>query len=404
MKSHEDSRLITATCQLHSLPLSRESNAFVGHGRTLEEATTAALGEACERYCSFSPLTGEYIVASADEVGPEAVDPESFRWFTDDQFAAPDFPYQRFTRSTRVTWSLGYALDSGAPAYLPSQLVYLPGPHFDAEVPVVYSTSNGTACGSSLSEAILGALLECLERDAFMLTWRSRLSLRRVDWSGSETAAFDQRFFAPSGARYDVVDLSSFHDVPTCLAIVHGGPSGAIGVGAASSASPRNAWWRALREGFASRAWLKHERLSSDGPVWPSAAEEVRDFKDHFFLYSDPARRDALRFLTASDRTVGIDEIDPLPESDVRYQIRHIVSSLRERGIDTYYVDVTAAEVEAIGMRVVRVISPQLCAPDTAHSVRLLGNPRLRTAAWECGLLSAPLRFDELNLDPHPLP
>jgi ribosomal protein S12 methylthiotransferase accessory factor len=404
MKSHEDSRLITVCCQLHSLPLGMKSNAFVGHGRTLEEATTAALGEACERYCSFAPLSGEPVLASARELGSEAVEPESFEWFSPDQYDAPGFPFQRFTRSTKVTWSRGYALDSGAPVYLPSQLVYLPGRHFEGEVPVVYSTSNGTACGASLADAILGALLECIERDAFMLTWRSRLSLPRIESSISETTTVDEQYFGPSGARYDVLDLSSFHRVPTCLAIVHSGLSGALGIGAASAARPEDAWRRALREGFASRAWFKHERLNETGPIWPSGAHEVEDFKDHFFFYGDPDRREALRFLSDSEETIGIGDIEPLVESDADAQIVQIVSSLRDHGIDAYYVDLTAAEVATVGLRVVRVVCPQLCAPDTGYGIRFLGNPRLQTAAYECGLRAAPLRFDELNLEPHPLP
>ena len=41
---------------------------------------------------------------------------------------------------------------------------------------IAYSTSNGLAAGPDRESALAAALLELVERDAFMLTWNTRRS------------------------------------------------------------------------------------------------------------------------------------------------------------------------------------------------------------------------------------
>ena len=72
--------------------------------------------------------------------------------------------------------------------------------------------------------------------------------------------------------------------------------------------------------------------------------------------------------------------------------------------MSAYAVDVTSPDVESLGLRVVRVVAPELCALDVAHSARFLGCPRLYTAAFEAGLAPRVLEPADLNDDPHPFP
>ena len=73
--------------------------------------------------------------------------------------------------------------------------------------------------------------------------------------------------------------------------------------------------------------------------------------------------------------------------------------------VRVYAVDVTAPDVRSLGLRVAKVVAPELCALDVAHAARYLGGraaiPRLH---FQAGLVDRPLEPADLNPLPHPFP
>jgi ribosomal protein S12 methylthiotransferase accessory factor len=67
-------------------------------------------------------------------------------------------------------------------------------------------------------------------------------------------------------------------------------------------------------------------------------------------------------------------------------------------------VDVTTVDVRAAGMRVAKVIAPELCQLDVRYDARFLGGRRLYHAACDLGWTITPLAFEDLNPAPHPFP
>src|SRR5439155_5927506 len=129
------------------------------------------------------------------------------------------FPFVRFDEQTVLRWVEGADLSRGCAAWLPAQLVYLPP--FPDEAPIGYSTSSGLAAAPTFDEAVLRGLLELVERDAFMLAWRNRLSLPLLDWSDDpELGALDRRLFARTRLRYSAVDAGAFFGIPTVIGVV----------------------------------------------------------------------------------------------------------------------------------------------------------------------------------------
>jgi ribosomal protein S12 methylthiotransferase accessory factor len=368
-------------------------------------ARAAAIGESLERY-SAAHLPAGLVVASADELGPAAVDPASFALFHESQYAAAAFPFRPFTSSTRLRWVRGWSLADGAPAWLPAQLVYLPVVGPGGEPPIGYATSSGVACAATPERAVATALYELVERDAFMLVWASRLSLPLLDWSGDpELRRLDERYFACTGLRHSAVDLSVFFGVPVVLGVVHGleGRLGALGVGAGCAATVQTAWRKALAEAFDVHAHVR-DALVRDPGLARGAAEEIGSFDDHIFFYGAPERARAASFLDASSVRRPVADVTPLPDLDDHGQVGELVGRLASRGVDAYAVDVTAPDVRDAGFCVVRVVCPQLCALDVVDRARFLGGTRLYRAAYEAGLVERPLELADLNRDPHPFP
>ena len=367
-------------------------------------ARAAALGEALERYSGVFVPAELLHRTTARKLGRAAVRPSRFALFHPTQFDIPGFPLVPFTEDTTTTFVAGIDLADGSPAFLPAELVYMSRP--DARLrPVAHATSSGLACGPSLEEATLAALLELVERDAVMLVWKCRLSLPLLEWADDpEIAALADRFFAPTRVEYSVVDGSCFLGVPVAIAVLHGPRcfGAALSVGAAAAARVQAAWLKAVAESFGVYRWLRSP--AADDTPWPVEADSVESFDDHTRFYAAEERAVLAGFLDTSTERRSTLSVPELPGTTPCAQIREIVTRLERHQISAYLVDVTSPDVRELGLSVARVIAPELCALDVSHRARFQGGVRLTHAAHEAGLASKPLAVDELNPLPHPFP
>lgn len=410
LSSPDDSRLVKIACHTADfrdlLGVALDSRP-AGTGPDPDVALAAALGEAAERYSACWLPQDEFVLATADELGPEAVAPGRFALFSEAQYATRGFAFEPFVETTRVLWTRGFRLPDAAPAYLPVQLVYMPFAAAPGETLIGYTNSNGTACGPTLEEAIVNGLLELVERDAFFLAWYNRLSLPLLDWSGDpELEDFDARYFRPSGLRYAAVDLSAFWDVPTVAGVVRtrAGTIAPVGVGAAAGVTVAGAWRSALSEASSVRSWVR--RLGAEGALRPYRDDfaDIETLDDHVAFYGTPENAALTGFLDASRERRATDDVPPIEGDNVFGQIEAITRRLAARGVQAYAVDVTAPDVRAAGLFVAKVVAPELVALDVPYGGRFLGGRRLYEAAHDLGLVPAPLGPNDLNPLPHPFP
>lgn len=369
-----------------------------GSGATETGARAAAIGEVAERYAACIVDPDALVVASARELGPRAVDPACFALFSERQYSSKAFPYARFGRDTRLAWIEGAALPGGEPAWLPAQLVHLAG--HDDEPPLCRTTSSGLACHETSAGATLAALLELLERDAFMITWKARLSWPVLDWRGNEElSAFERSFLRATGLRIRALDLSAFWDVPIVAAVARGRT--AVGVGAAAAATVERAVAKALDEAVRVHTWA-HALARAGSPSPP--ADDVTEFDDHVRFYAGPRNAARIDFLDGSPRRREVDRLPTMRGSTHDEWIAAVCRRLARRGVAAYAVDVTPCDLRAAGLAVVRVIAPELCGLDVEHRARLHGGRRLYDEPRRLGMRPRTLTEDELNPDPHPFP
>ncbi len=190
--------------------------------------------------------------------------------------------------------------------------------------------------------------------------------------------------------------------MPVAVAILHGAPGSgaALAMGAGAGASIGDAWLKALGEAFGVFRWLR----SQDEP--PPLRRRERSRRSPTTCASTPTTRSAAQaaFLDASAERTATADVPPLEGTTVAEQLAAVVGRLDDRGLTGYAVDVTSPDVRSLGLAVVRVIVPELCPLDVSHRARFLGGRRLTHAAYEAGLLAAPLRISDLNPLPHPFP
>jgi ribosomal protein S12 methylthiotransferase accessory factor len=365
-------------------------------------ARAAAIGEALERYSAMFVPPDAIGVTTAKTIGAEAVGPSRFALFHPTQLAVAGFPCVPFTVDTRTAFVEGTSLTDGSTVFLPAELVYLARPCPELR-PIAYSTSSGLACGPTTVEAALSAALELVERDAVMLTWKCALSLPQLDWAADgELDALDRRFFAQTGLRFSVLDASCFLKIPVAIAVVHGPPGSgaALALGAASAPTAAEAWLKALAEGFGVYRWLRTQ--ASGMPALE--ADEVETFDDHMRYFASEDRAALAGFLEASDQRTATQGVEPLAGDTPGELLETLVGRLAAHRLTAYAVNVTSPDVQSLGLAVIRVVVPELCALDVSHRARFLGGRRLYTAAHAAGLLPGPVGLPDLNRLPHPFP
>ncbi len=378
-----------------------------GAGTTRAEAAAAAVGEAIERYSLTYVDPHRLVIASADELGDEAVDPNRFALFSARQYAQEGFPFVPFSAATRTTWVDGWRIRDGARAWLPAQLVFLADTALADAARIGYGTSSGAACGDTRGAALERALAELLERDAFMILWANRLSLPRLDVSeDEELAEVDRTTFAVTGLQYTAVALSCFHGLPSFVGVVRSPHRriGALGVGAGSAATVRRAWWKALSEAFACRAAGEKLLLLAPQTAYGVEGAGVVTFEDHIRYYADADRAEIAAFLDGSSETVSPSDVPELEGDSSAERVAALCERIRRAGSEAYAVDVTSPDVRDLGLVVAKAIAPELCPLEVPHGARFLGGRRLYAAPAALGLAPHVLAENDVNPEPHPFP
>jgi ribosomal protein S12 methylthiotransferase accessory factor len=104
-----------------------------------------------------------------------AVDPREFVRYAPEQHALDGFAYQPFDADHMYSWAGGTELNTGVEVHVLAELVFsrtsLAAAGHAVDRPYTQVTSSGCAAGVSKDDAVLRALLEVVERDAFMRHW-----------------------------------------------------------------------------------------------------------------------------------------------------------------------------------------------------------------------------------------
>lgn len=403
-------RIFNASCLLSptvSLFGANVPGATGAAGLTSESALLAAMGEAVERYAAAAIPWNELVHATQAELGAAAIGIDAFDLHPPEQYLEPGFPLTPWSADLTMYWRSCRSLLSGQTRYVPAPQIYVPYLYRDKEKRsdfVSMAVSTGAACHATLEQATLGGLHECIERDAFMITWMRRLPVPRIDWeSDPELARLYQAHYAGCEVKFHLFDVTMDIPVPTVLCIAEGiGRTGRIAVvGCATRATLREACAKAMLEAAQCMAWahylLEHRR------DWKPNADysNVVEFEDHVRMYLEPEMLVHLDFLLQTERRV---EIDPasVPPKAVAHALEQALAAVDAAGFDVLETDLTTRDIAELGLHVVKVIVPGLVPLTADHRFPALASPRFRDVPRRLGLADDD-EF-EFNPIPHPFP
>lgn len=298
-----------ATPNLRLVELYRGLNSWGASLNSREEAAEKAISEAVERF-ALGSVPRQLHIASARDIGAMWLDPRLCIEYLNEQVSE-----NPMLRPFRVDEPRGWVQGvdrHDQKIYVLADMVFNPfvTPTNDRRVHTV-ATSSGMACHPVGVAAKHSALLEVVERDAFMRMWLSRTSPRAIDASSVEFVRSVAELVSQQEGVLRLFHLPSLASCVVLACIV--APIGiflGLGIG-----EPVAACHKAAIE--ATAILVSPPNPSAD----PLPPEAVRSADDHVRLYSDRQMWRHASFIYASGESplrlsalppdaVGLDELE----------------------------------------------------------------------------------------------
>lgn len=364
-----------------------------------------AAGEAAER---FSLERVNHLTFSKGRFSDKSplLCPNEFRFFSKEQFTSEDFKWFDWDKEASFSWTPGKNLLTGMDVNLPAQLVYL---HLNqreqkSEPALFPTTTTGAACGQTPDDSCLSAMLELLERDAFMVHYLSRTNGTRIDLSSSPVLSEVEDYIRRFRLNLSVYWLGT--DFPVCpvLALItdafqDGSPSPWLAAGLKCSFDPTRSILGAIEEACQVRIYMRSvlEKMFNNGGTLPS--EMTKDvILDRALYWNRPERIKDIDFLTTSRKVIPFGDLPSFAGSSAKQTLDRLLNFCSNSGHSVYTADVTAPEVLAHGLTVTRAIMPSLQQFYLTEPFVPLSSSRWQTVPYRLGLC------DEKQQEPNRIP
>ncbi len=316
---------------------------YNGKGPNKEQAMASAVMEAMER-CSAELRDDDTIVmGTVEEMASDSlvVDPR--------ELILPLRVYD-YVMDQPIAWTKGYEMFRGEEAWVPANAVY--HPYFcKADLQLFRYHTNGIASGNTIEEAILHALLELVERDAWSISdYRNMVNADVVVSDPESTCSRLLRQCSENGVEIHLKDLTTDIGIPTIGAAaddVSTEDPELLVIGVGTHLNPEIAAVRAITEVAQSRTTHCHG-VKSDQKFKQLCSE----------LGYEGIKKLNAKWFQPSGRETVLEEMERLDTQYVLDDIEVVFEGLVDNGFDmAVAVDLTR---EDIGVPVVRMVVPGL--------------------------------------------
>lgn len=316
---------------------------YNGKGVTRDQAEASCVMEALERYCAEQRESDEVVYGTYEQACDVmmTVDPKDL---------ILPLPILDRYMTEEIAWVEGSEMFRGCPVWVPACAVYYPY-YPDGDLQLFRFHTNGIASGNTMEEAVLHALFEDIERDAWSIAEFRDLSNGDivVDREDSVPAQLIRKF-AEHGIEIHLKDLTSDIGIPTIGAAaddVETKDPEMLTIGVGTHLNPEIAAVRAITEVAQSRATHKH-----GAKINAQLQKVTRD------MGYDRIKEVNRMWFGESQRKIRLSEIPDLSTPYVLDDIEVVLGKLMDAGFQSVIaVDLTRPE---IGVPVVRMIVPGL--------------------------------------------
>ena len=339
--------------------LGRQADVAVGRALDYRQAERTAIFEALERHCSMH--RHQAIVRASYAQLARAADPTQFLLPTRADLAQLGAGWHPYRPELRLDWTPAYSCAKRREVWIPARLAFF---GYDADPRYVSESTSGSALGSSREEAMLHALMEVIERDAFLMTWYCRRPATRLRLPHDPTTQLLMDAARRQGYALHALDTTLETGLPSVWVLARREQDG--GAATLSSAGahlqPLRALHGAMLEVVASISLLGQQWDVARSDQLARHPEKVHTPLDHFLLFADPAYAHALDFLQRGPQADLTEAFAPhvalWQGSNPAEHLKRLLTRLIDVHGDVYFVDQTVKEVRQLGLHCVRAIVP----------------------------------------------
>lgn len=367
-------------------------------------ALIAALAESLERYVwqvaddyFKRPFFGtESVAARKYPVTPL----RSFAGFSDTQRQKD--PTLTIRPEDEFLWIEGLSLVTQKPVHIPAQVVsaFHGRRSKHTESRIRFAITTGLATGPTDEFAILNGLLECIERDAYVIWWLNQLTVPRFDPYSLAANGGSLRTLLDRCARYKLtvhaVQIPT--DAPAhviCAIVTDGAQMPPFSLGVKAHRDPAEALEGALHEALRGRiAMRRNVDIEAQRTM---KAEDVRlEHRLGYWFSEDRAARAAFTY-AGSIKPFNHKEF----EADTAQEhLTRIVDWARNKQYDVIDVDLSHSKKNPLLLKIHMTVIPQLQPMHLSEKYQYLGGERLREIPEQYGFAPRSPLFTE---EPHPL-
>ncbi|MBO5547712.1 MAG: YcaO-related McrA-glycine thioamidation protein [Candidatus Methanomethylophilaceae archaeon] len=228
---------------------------YNGKGPTVEQAKASAIMEAIERYSAEQREDDEIVYGSYNEAS------EVMMTCNPVDMILPLRVLDMYNRNTEIAWVEAFEMFRGCPIWVPACAVYYPY-YPEDDLQLFSFHTNGLASGNTIEEAILHALFEDIERDAWSIAeYNDRANADVLIRDQDSVPAKLIKKFNDQGVEIHLKDLTSDIGIPTIGAAaddVRTKDPEMLTIGVGTHLNPEIAAVRAITEVAQSRTTHKH--------------------------------------------------------------------------------------------------------------------------------------------------
>ncbi len=316
---------------------------YNGKGATKEQAMASAVMEALERYSAEVREDDEIIYGTYEQAKANGLTVNPY------DLILP-MNVLNYVQDAQIAWTEGFEMFRGEPVWVPACEAFYPY-YPDGDLQLYRFHTNGLAAGNTMEEAILHALFELIERDAWSIAEFNEYANADIEIDDENSVAWKLlKQFEENGVEIHLKDLTSDIGIPTIGAAaddVRTKDPELLTIGVGTHLNPEIACIRALTEVAQSRTTHKHGikiNAQLQKKTQDMGYEKIK--KINRMWYSDSKNRKKLSEMVNEATDYVLDDIEI------------VLGRLMDRGFDMVVaVDLTREE---IGVPVVRMVVPGL--------------------------------------------
>lgn len=369
-------------------PLLRWSS---GISNIKDMAETKSIMESLERFACGQIDESYLIKSSMKQINKNVIDPTRLIKYSKFQHKSFYFPFKKFSPTKIYYWKKVTSLLTNRESYLPIDCIYYPITTRLASTLFTFSNSSGVAAGFNNAGILKRAILEIIERDAFMITWINRLKMPRINKDALD-AEIKKRVREMELKRFKIEIINLTLDtIPVILICAISNKPPSLIMGAGADFSIHIALEKALSEVEMGVFWELRKEAGIKKKIPPN---KVRSVDDHVLFYKSLKNIDAIKFLWSGKNT-------DLNHFSKFKSMSSLIKYLHQSGHEIFYADLTPQSFKNTDVKVYRAIISSFIPISFGYGLEPLDMERLKNIPDKLKLKSNMWKNIPL---PHPFP